>query len=802
MWAVLLMAAAAAGLLATEGRTAQQIEAVAAALLAVDDLNAAYASDNITFTLAAAWGDYDVDVVEASTNATAGGFVVLAPPPCDAGTAWNGTACEACPPGFTRVEGDACAPCAPGSFSDDRLLCEPCDEYSYQPAFAAARRPRVPGEREARVPCAACPEGAVCRGYAYAPYNEKNYWADPANPAVVQECYNDGQCKRKFRCFEAYEGARVRSLVLAECELFDILLSYVQTVAIISSFHISWPKHARYLFVFFSLLLFDYGLCLVGTLKWYKVGGLLAAKLWREPEARSFRGVRDAFRFETGDLSDVAADALPAVLARFGWSFERFRSPLHFWYIVLKWRSILICAITTLDDGAVQLFCGSAVIACVIAVEQTLSLLFRPYEKTLLNGVDTAGFVLVAAFASSTIVLFSDEAHRFKQTWLVSVVAFVVAAFGAVAVHEVLAKRDRLFKQAATQETKRRFRVDDHRGILSKRLSELQHRARRPSRELVDRALHHHGRSSPSSRDAPKHAAEGGRRVDPELLLDAVAELSDTLCGPRGTRSWRTRTSDAVWDDYRDASLAIRPFNYPGVIDFVVEELTHVERTIYFGCMLRLERFLQKDGHTRLHDLIEEADRSSILYFLLSASKADADKLVTVLHGILRSADADAAARGDALCRPQGSTRERNSQLQGSDLGRRPRRARTDVAGRRPSYGLQDLATPGGVSSSLAAVQDQVSGHANEHHAKQHKTTVEDCEKVEVRAVLLSHVVTKKDADDEAPVVVVDDEMPEALGEVARRESRRALVPYPESLGAFFCASQDDPVVGIYACGD
>ena len=66
----------------------------------------------------------------------------------------------------------------------------------------------------------------------------------------------------------------------------------------------------------------------------------------------------------------------------------------------------------------------------------------------------------------------------------------------------------------------------------------------------------------------------------------------------------------------------------------------------------------------------------------------------------------------------------------------------------------------------------------------------------------LSHVVTKKDADDEAPVVVVDDEMPEALGEVARRESRRALVPYPESLGAFFCASHDDPVVGIYACGD
>ncbi|KAH8057813.1 palmitoyl-(protein) hydrolase [Aureococcus anophagefferens] len=799
MWAVLLMAAAAAGLLATEGRTAQQIEAVAAALLAVDDLNAAYASDNITFTLAAAWGDYDVDVVEASTNATAGGFVVLArPPPCDVGTAWNGTACEACPPGFTRVEGDACAPCAPGSFSDDRLLCEPCDEYSYQPAFAAAsclacpanakrvsQRGLVVGDGSSvdqclceagfystaplpnatafddawgapGVACAACPEGAVCRGYAYAPYNEKNYWADPANPAVVQECYNDGQCKRKFRCFEAYEG---RALVLAECELFDILLSYVQTVAIISSFHISWPKHARYLFVFFSLLLFDvdavapnclvrwtnrhayaaqYGLCLVGTLKWYKVGGLLAAKLWREPEARSFRGVRDAFRFETGDLSDVAVDALvtsltvldlqhfiltynffsarpgvpfflsssatrvpasqifkcsdgdvdgvasyvlsmpdircdPAVLARFGWSFERFRSPLHFWYIVLKWRSILICAITTLDDGAVQLFCGSRSSPVwipnlqpdfnVIAVEQTLSLLFRPYEKTLLNGVDTAGFVLVAAFASSTIVLFSDEAHRFKQTWLVSVVAFVVAAFGAVAVHEVLAKRDRLFKQAATQETKRRFRVDDHRGILSKRLSELQHRV-----------------------------------------------------------------------------------NYPGVIDFVVEELTHVERTIYFGCMLRLERFLQKDGHTRLHDLIEEADRSSILYFLLSASKADADKLVT------------------------------------------------------------DLATPGGVSSSLAAVQDQVSGHANEHHAKQHKTTVEDCEKVEVRAVLLSHVVTKKDADDEAPVVVVDDEMPEALGEVAvevaRRESRRALVPYPESLGAFFCASRDDPVVGIYACGD
>ena len=71
-----------------------------------------------------------------------------------------------------------------------------------------------------------------------------------------------------------------------------------------------------------------------------------------------------------------------------------------------------------------------------------------------------------------------------------------------------------------------------------------------------------------------------------------------------------------------------------------------------------------------------------------------------------------------------------------------------------------------------------------------------------MRAVRLSHVVTKKDADDEAPVVVVDDEMSENPSPVARRESRRALVPYPESLGAFFCASHDDPAVGIYACGD
>ena len=32
-----------------------------------------------------------------------------------------------------------------------------------------------------------------------------------------------------------------------------------------------------------------------------------------------------------------------AMLARFGWTFERFRSPLHFWYVVLKLRSVWIC---------------------------------------------------------------------------------------------------------------------------------------------------------------------------------------------------------------------------------------------------------------------------------------------------------------------------------------------------------------------------------------------------------------------------------------------------------------------------
>ena len=46
----------------------------------------------------------------------------------------------------------------------------------------------------------------------------------------------------------------------------------------------------------------------------------------------------------------------PAMLARFGWTFERFRSPLHFWYVVLKLRSVWICAISTMTKGTDQIF--------------------------------------------------------------------------------------------------------------------------------------------------------------------------------------------------------------------------------------------------------------------------------------------------------------------------------------------------------------------------------------------------------------------------------------------------------------
>ncbi|KAH8075941.1 hypothetical protein JL720_10400 [Aureococcus anophagefferens] len=77
---------------------------------------------------------------------------------------------------------------------------------------------------------------------------------------------------------------------------------------------------------------------------------------------------------------------------------------------------------------------------------------------------------------------------------------------------------------------------------------------------------------------------------------------------------------------------------FPGMIDFCMTELSQVERTVYFGALLRMERYMQRPVRAQaLHYLVEDQDRSSVLYYILAAEEHRVVDLRFCMQSILRS---------------------------------------------------------------------------------------------------------------------------------------------------------------------
>ena len=60
-----------------------------------------------------------------------------------------------------------------------------------------------------------------------------------------------------------------------------------------------------------------------------------------------------------------------------------------------------------------------------------------------------------------------------------------------------------------------------------------------------------------------------------------------------------------------------------GIIDFVAK-LKEAERLVFFGVLVRLQRYLADPAPSKsaMHDLVQDEDRSSVLYYLLGAKEA------------------------------------------------------------------------------------------------------------------------------------------------------------------------------------
>ena len=74
-----------------------------------------------------------------------------------------------------------------------------------------------------------------------------------------------------------------------------------------------------------------------------------------------------------------------------------------------------------------------------------------------------------------------------------------------------------------------------------------------------------------------------------------------------------------------------------GIIDFVAM-LEDRERTVVFGFLVRLQRFLADDKKsTALHSLVSARDRPSILYYLLVAPAQEHAECVQLLRDVVRT---------------------------------------------------------------------------------------------------------------------------------------------------------------------
>ena len=407
-----------------------------------------------------------------------------------------------------------------------------------------------------------------------------------------------------------------------------------------------------------------------------------------------------------------------------------------------------------------------------------------------------------------------------------AVVALLIVA------HEVNALLVRREKREARRITLKAFDIEHlHHASIRKTLEHLNDTVSKELQSIRRNTGFFAGRAEASPTTSPTTSPTAPPRDDSrdhELeeerhrLYGCVTELFDTLQGPPWLAFVKDPdTSPETWRAYQDAAEAVRPFvsdssptsrysaddrarfwrtfshNYPGAIDFVVEQLSHGERAIVFGCLLRLQSFLNRDRPTTLlHDLIEEEDRSSILYFLLSTSERDASNLIAVLKGIAVS---DAHRRRWATCglaaalAPQKQRGNRPSKL----LFRQP----TDLVREKRPSGLQ---------RQLQAIQDQLHIQSTKVHIG-HRRTLALVQDVEDRAVRFSAAVVQsgiqnldESARASAAAAAADDDndsfVHDITVQVDRRQSQTsaALVDNFESI---ICAVNDKGPT-FYTCAN
>ena len=151
---------------------------------------------------------------------------------------------------------------------------------------------------------------------------------------------------------------------------------------------------------------------------------------------------------------------------------------------------------------------------------------------------------------------------------------------------------------------------------------------------------------------------------DTAAAIDAAMEISNSFAPP-AWRAWvdaRRESASAIRDmsgvaascqyilsdvsctsvystDHRSTFWNSISQNFPGIIDFVTT-LAPTERTIFFGIMCRLQKYVEAAARRenaakrRMYDLVSVEDRPSMLYYLCACEDDQFERLCALLAAV------------------------------------------------------------------------------------------------------------------------------------------------------------------------
>jgi hypothetical protein len=363
----------------------------------------------------------------------------------------------------------------------------------------------------------------------------------------------------------------------------------------------------------------------------------------------------------------------PHVQALFGWSFRDLRPGRHAWRNVKKVFYLLLVAVAALvEAAAVQLCLAILILAAASYCQNT----FRPYLGWRLNALESLGcYASVAACALG--VLGIEDNARYATVRAVDglvILGVLLAASCSLAYAELVDRQsrkatprflaERCRERHTTDIEQRRDKHEPPGPLLPKKnnscddlataIESAAQKVDRFERRLENKARH-------AARDVLTDGDYQDLPADVLRDIGALQAASDALNArafylachdPERTNDDLERyvqvarrieylISDASFTSSFSASPGARFWQKwsreKGIIDFVAM-LEDRERTVVFGFLVRLQRFLADEKKsTALHSLVSARDRPSILYYLLVAPAVEHADCVQLLRDVVQT---------------------------------------------------------------------------------------------------------------------------------------------------------------------